>query len=76
VRRAAAGVPDAFEQAAFSDAVDKISRSLERVSNVRRCLSTVKRQAELADPELSELVSEIRAALADLKEIAANAASG
>lgn len=73
LRRAASSTPHAFDQAAFADSVAKVTRALERVSTIRRCHSTIKRQVDQGGSELDDLVAEIRVAITELKEIAASA---
>ncbi len=69
MRRSAGPDAGGFDRERFADAVAKVTRALERVSTIRKCLGTVGRQADLASAELTDLVTEARDGIAEIKEI-------
>jgi hypothetical protein len=58
-----------FDAAAFAEALAAATRALERASTIRRCHSTVTKQVSQASEELGSLVTDVRQALDDLREI-------
>jgi hypothetical protein len=68
-RRAAEGDTSSFDSERFNEAIAKATRALDRASTIRKCHSTVRRQVDQAGSELTDMVTEAREAIGEIKEL-------
>jgi selenocysteine lyase/cysteine desulfurase len=50
---------------------DATARALDRATTIRKCYSTVRRQVDQAGEELTEMVTEARESIAEIKDLSA-----
>jgi hypothetical protein len=71
LRRSSEGGLSTFDAERFNEAIAKATRALDRASTIRKCHSTVRRQVDQAGAELTDLVTETREAIGEIKELGA-----
>jgi hypothetical protein len=71
VRRSATGDTSSFDAVRFNEAFARATRALDRAGTIRKCHSTVRRQVDQAGEELTEMVTEAREAIGEIKDLSA-----
>lgn len=63
--------PDAagFDAERFAEAIGKATRALERMTTIRKCHGSVRRQIDLAAAEVTDMVTEVREAVIEIQEL-------